>query len=150
MPFNLLFVLLLGSVEPQLFKLTSYLPRALFMLLRRPVMSQPPQNHKEINDSLRMEPRLLHSLSFPAPPRMPACNPLSPSFCLLLSSLQSIQKDPDTSLSIRAYYRAPMLAGQRKRGLHSSRVCAAAIGRVEWGALRCSFHTLALIHYATP
>lgn len=33
---------------------------------------------------------------------------------LLLSSLQPIQKDPNTSLSIRAYYRAPMLAWQRK------------------------------------
>lgn len=46
---------LLGSVEPQLFKLTSYLPAPLFLLLCSPVMSQPSQNRKEINDSLRTE-----------------------------------------------------------------------------------------------
>lgn len=46
---------LLGSVEPQLFRLTSYLPAPLFLLLCSPVMSQPSQNRKEINDSLRTE-----------------------------------------------------------------------------------------------
>lgn len=114
-PFNVLLLVLLGSVEPQLFKLTSYLPTALFLLLCSPVMSQPSQNHEEINDSLQTGPRPLHSLSsLPAPPHMPACNPLLLAFSLL-SSPRPIQKDPNTSLSIRAYYRVPVLVQQRKK-----------------------------------
>lgn len=116
---------LLGSVEPQLFKLTSYLPAALFLLLCSPVMSQPSQNREEINDSLRTEasatprpllPRahptwlrvILSHQALPTPhPRPhthpPHSHPFSP-----------YRKTPNTSLSIRAYYRAPMLARQRK------------------------------------
>lgn len=96
---------LLGSVEPQLFKLTSYLPAPLFLLLCSPVMSQPSQNREEINDSLRTEasatprpllPRahptwlrvILSHQALPAP-SSPTTHPPT-----ALSSLQPIQKDP--------------------------------------------------------
>lgn len=72
-PFNVPSVLLLWSVEAQLFKLTSYLPRALFLLLCGLVMSQPPQNCKEINDSLRTGSGPIRSLSAFTPSALPTC-----------------------------------------------------------------------------
>lgn len=79
-----------------------------------------------------MGPTPLHSLSStPAPPNMPACNPLSlPLSLSLLSSLQPIQKDPNTSLSIRAYYRAPMLAGQRKKAFTAQECVQQRLGEL--------------------
>lgn len=59
-----------------------------------------------LDHSTTSSPRPLH----PAWPHVILSLSLSP----LLSSPQPIQKDPNTSLSIRAYYRAAVLARQRK------------------------------------
>lgn len=60
-----------------------------------------------LDHSTTSSPRPLH----PTRPHVILSLSLSP----LLSSPQPIQRDPNTSLSIRAYYRAPVLARQRKK-----------------------------------
>lgn len=94
-PFSVLFLPLSGSVEPQLFKLTSYLPKALFLLLCRPVMSQPPQNRHEINDSLRTGAEAGSTASPPPSlhPARPTCNPLPLRLFLFLALIPSARTE---------------------------------------------------------